>query len=1169
MDATKKGTFEYLEAKIRRDAEGTLFGSDFEWICQWFLENAPLYRGKFRHVWRWADWPDRWGPDCGIDLIAETRDGHLWAVQSKAFSPDHSVTKAEIDSFLSESNHRKISFRLLIATTDKIGANAKRTIQQQEKPASFVGRGDLLTAEVAWPVKIGGKTPRPKKANPKPHQRAAINSVARGFREHNRGRLIMACGTGKTLTGLWIHERLESRRTLLLVPSISLAQQNLREWGKHAKQDFDCLVVCSDASVERAGDDPAFRHVSEIGTDVTTDPAEIAAFLSKRRRRPAVVITTYHSSDRVAAAQQKARKTFDLALCDEAHRLVGDVQGKFTTVLDDNKVRCRRRLFMTATPRYFTDRAKRKAADAEVEVASMDDEALFGPEFHVLSFRQAMETKPEPLLTDYRVVVIVVTDAEAKKWVDEGKLVRTKAGMTTDARTLAKQIGLAKAMRDYDLRRVITFHRSIARASQFADPQNDGSLPSVINTLRPSSRPSGQIWSRHISGETPASQRASLLRALADLPDGNRGLIANCACLSEGVDVPALDGIAFIDPKGSMVDIIQAVGRVIRLSANKTVGTIVIPVFIDETRDPDKTLQQSQFSPVWRVLKALRAHDKRLADELDRIRLKIETHKNRRIQLPSSIVFTAAHNISSDFEHAFYVQAITKTTTKPDLAIEQILDWADAHHHRTGTWPTQKSGNIPGTSENWSAISQCLRHGLRSLPGGDTLSRLLARRRNHQPSNLKQHLTYDNILAICDQHYSNTGNFPTVKSGYCKTLGITFRSLDATMSAGCRGLTKRISLAQLLASERGKRNPSGLPNITEDNIKTWIMDFRNEHGRYPKRNDGRIASSDETWQNVSNAMLNGLRGLTLRMSLKKYIATHFDVGSKRSDLQLLKWCDQYFTDNGTYPNSGTTGPIPGTNETWQKVISSAMNRSRGFTKTLPQLLAEHRGVQNVQARSLLSRKKVIEWAQQHRILTGEWPRTDSGPVPGTAETWRSIHTASKLGRRGLTPKRSLAQFLTDELSVPYRLAPCELTLEGILSAADAFNAETGRYPKQASGYCEQIQRTWQNVDLLLRRGTKLLAGKQSLSSVLNAHRGVPTRFRKDLTVEQIIAWIRQYHMDHGKLPSAHSGEVPGTDETFIGLDRALRAGTRNLPSGWSIARIVKHHLPHLRETTRS
>jgi predicted helicase/predicted transcriptional regulator of viral defense system len=671
--------FEQIESRIRRDAEGTSFGGDFEWLCKWYLENAPLYRGKFRKVWRWGEWPDRWGRDCGIDLIAETTDGDLWAVQCKAVSPEQAVTKAEIDSFLSESNRKQIAYRLLIATTDSIGPNALRTIENQARHASVVLRGDLVTAELDWPSKIGGTAPKPPRWPPKPHQQAAIKDVLAGFQKHDRGKLIMACGTGKTLTGLWISEALGSRRTLLLVPSISLAQQNLKEWGRHAREDFDCLVVCSDETVATDRDDPALRYVADLGIKPTTDPKEIAAFLSKRRSRPALVISTYQSCERVSRGQTKARKWFDLAICDEAHRLVGHAESQFATVLHDRKIRTRRRLFMTATPRYFTQRAKERGAEQEIELVSMDDETKFGPEFHVLSFHDAITAKPEPLLTDYQVVVIGVTNAEAKAWVADAKLVRTKDGLETDARTLAAQIGLAKAVKQYDLTRMITFHRSIRRASRFVDGDRRDSLPAVMAKMRPANRPSGSLWARHVSGETAASKRASLLKELGELPRGTRGLISNCACLGEGVDVPTLDGVAFIDPKGSVVDIIQAVGRVIRKSGDKKIGTIIIPVFVDESEDEDHALESSAFQPVWQVLKALRAHDRRLADELDQLRTSLgqQSTPAQRIKLPTNIVLAAKSVSLPHFADAFYVRVVNKTTQPPtqkDLLLDFVRE---------------------------------------------------------------------------------------------------------------------------------------------------------------------------------------------------------------------------------------------------------------------------------------------------------------------------------------------------------------------------------------------------------------------------------------------------------------------------------------------------------------
>jgi superfamily II DNA or RNA helicase len=941
------GSFEYLEAKIRRDATGTLFGRDFEWVCQWYLEHAPLYRGKFRRVWRWAEWPDRWGPDCGIDLVAETHEGKLWAIQAKAVGAAHSITKAEIDSFLAESNRRQIAFRLLIGTTDNIGSKARRTIDEQAKHASVVLRGDLVAADLSWPTRVGGVARKPIRAKPRPHQRKAISAVLRGFRKHKRGRLIMACGTGKTLTGLWIHERLTSRWTLLLVPSISLVQQNLREWGRHAREDFDFLVVCSDESVVSDRDDPALRYIAELGIDVTTDAKDIAAFLAKRRHRPAVVIATYQSSDRVSAGQRKAQKSFDLALCDEAHRLVGDMRGKFATVLDDRKIRCRRRLFMTATPRYFTQRARKRAADQDLEVASMDDPKTFGPEFHVLKFFDAITAKPTPLLTDYRVVVIGVTNAEAARWVAQGKLVRTSEGAETDARTLAAQIGLAKAMREYDLRRVITFHRSIRRASRFVDAERPDSLPAIVETLRPTSRPSGKLWARHISGETPASKRASMLRALAELPAGTRGLIANCACLGEGVDVPALDGIAFIDPKGSMVDIIQAVGRVIRLSKDKAIGTIVIPVFIDDTADAGNALAQSAFEPVWQVLKALRAHDARLADEFDAMRTNVGKQRSSRVTLPDNVILHLPRLAISDFEQAFYVRAVERVSERPPLTIQQILEWADEHKAKTGRWPSAVSGKVGVTNEVWILVDQALRLGSRGLPAGSSVAQLLAAFRGTRNRKALPILTFDQILRWADEHHRRLREWPSNSDGAIDSTDETWRNVAAAMRIGGRGLPYAITLADLLARERGVPNIHNLPQLSVPIILEWADRYHAKHGDWPKVKSGTIDGRSESWASVDNYLRKGARSLPGGSSLAKLLADKRGVPNRKgkprlTTKQILKWADAYKNRTGRFPTN-QSGQIPGTEETWMGISMALTKGLRGLPggSSLATLLMRH------------------------------------------------------------------------------------------------------------------------------------------------------------------------------------------------------------------------------------
>jgi predicted helicase len=449
-------TFDALLTAL--DLDNYRRGKEFERIVEWFLRTAPEYQGLLSKVWLWDDWPDRPSRDLGIDLVAQARDGGLWAIQAKAYAAHGTVTKADVDSFLSASASRRFSYRLLVATTDHIGANARKTIAHQAIPVGILLRSDLAGATVDWPASTRRLVaPRPAKKKLRPDQRQAVREVVVGFKTADRGQMIRACGTGKTLAALGVHEQLAAARTLVLVPSLSLLSQTLREWTANAKSPFDYLAVCSDETV--ADPDAPVATTHDLGVPVTTDSVEIAAFLQGRGRQ--VIFSTYQSSPQIAAAYRKRRRPpgFDLAICDEAHRCAGAASGDFATILDDHKVPATRRLFMTATPRFFTGRIVREAREADYEIASMDDEAAFGPVFHRLTFAQAID---QDLLSDYQVVIVGVDDATYKAWAENGRFVTRDGKTITDARTLAGQIGLAKAIRRFDLRRIITFHSRVA-----------------------------------------------------------------------------------------------------------------------------------------------------------------------------------------------------------------------------------------------------------------------------------------------------------------------------------------------------------------------------------------------------------------------------------------------------------------------------------------------------------------------------------------------------------------------------------------------------------------------------------------------------------------------------------------------------------------------------------
>ncbi|MDA2992373.1 MAG: Helicase associated domain protein, partial [Actinomycetota bacterium] len=613
-------------------------------------------------------------------------------------------------------SRKLISYRLVIATTDKLHRIARKTLEEQDKRASFIGLADLVTAEVDWPTSPEHLRPaKPRKpATPRDYQKEAIRDVVDGFRGADRGQLIMACGTGKTLTSLFIKEKLDAERTLVLLPSLSLLKQTLAVWHANAAQPFDFKAVCSDQTVVAADDEPV-AHTAELGIPVTTDPAEIAEFL-QRRSGPRVVFSTYQSSPQIEAAFTLGRiPQFDIAIADESHRVAGDESTVFATILNDCAIKAKRRLFMTATPRYYTGRVIKQArADAEMTVASMDDHTKFGEVFHRLSFGDAIR---RGLLTDYQVAVIAVNDDETFSELGNRALVN-RAGKTTDARTLASQIALAKALRTYNMRRVISFHSRVARAKQYAQE-----MPKVIDWMPRRQRPDGPLWTGYASGEMSAGERHVRLQRLRQLDDGERGLLTNARCLAEGVDVPTLDGVAFIDPRGSEVDIIQAVGRAIRLAENKTVGTIVIPVFVKTGADAETALRDSSFKAVWRIVKALRAHDEDLAEEIDSIRRSLGQGIGG-TRLPAKIHLDVASSISNDFASAFDVMLVEQTSARWEFWLGLLQRYAE----ETGTaripigqviegYPLGQWAGAQRMAFSKGALSDERRQKLEALPG--------------------------------------------------------------------------------------------------------------------------------------------------------------------------------------------------------------------------------------------------------------------------------------------------------------------------------------------------------------------------------------------------------------------------------------------------------------------
>ena len=708
-------------------------GRQFEHICKWYLTHAPEYKSLLSHVWLWKDWPGRWGVDCGIDLVAETKQGQLWAIQAKAYSPEYSIRKSDIDSFLSESARGDFVFRLLIATTDIIGKNAQRTLESQAIPTSRRLLSDLSGSGLEWPANPASlHANKPRRAEPYPFQQQAIKNIVAGFTTIDQGQLRMACGTGKTLVSLWVAEHIQSQRTLVLLPSLSLMAGTIRTWVVNSKNAFAYLPVCSDETVDD-DDDALTTKAAELGFPAVTDPISIADFM--RRNERIVVFSTYHSSPLIAKAFEDAGvPPFDLAIADEAHRCAGPVPRAFSTILEKKRIKADRRLFMTATPRFYKPELRKKAEGCDLQIASMDDEKHFGPSFHALSFSKAIELE---LLSDYQVAIVVIDNPTYKKYADRGKFVSTDGTSIVDARTLASHIAVAKAMREYDLRKFISFHSRVKGAAEFSKR-----LPEVIAWMPECDRPDDKLICQSVSGAMPAGQREAILSGIRNSPPDTRFLISNARCLGEGIDVPSLDGVVFIDPRRSQVEIIQALGRAIRKSPNKKIGTVVLPVFIDTSADAKKAVESSAFKPVWDVLLALRAHDDVLGETLDRLRQDLGQFRNKQLNIPGKIHIELPVSVDQRFSEAMRLKLVESTTASWDYAYglfkRYIKDnghpFVPARHrteenYRLGAWLAEQRGSyrqnnllperqkslesIPGWK--WEPLEVRWQNGFRSL----------------------------------------------------------------------------------------------------------------------------------------------------------------------------------------------------------------------------------------------------------------------------------------------------------------------------------------------------------------------------------------------------------------------------------------------------------------------
>ncbi|OOG49283.1 damage-inducible protein [Rhodanobacter sp. C06] len=665
-------------------------GTYFEELTLAYLRNEASYRDLYSQVWTYADWAKSQGldgRDTGIDLVAEVAGtGELHAIQCKLYAEDYKLQRKDIDSFFTASGKKPFVHRIIVTTTSRWSEHAEDALRDQQPPVTKIDLHDLETSQIDWARYKPHAAPvlKPHKS-PRPHQLSALAAVRAGLSDAERGKLIMACGTGKTYTALKIAEDLagRGRRILFLVPSLSLLSQTLTEWTQESTTPLHSFAVCSDADVgkkRKADDDAVQTFTHELRYPATTDAKRLALEMTKRHdaAHMDVVFATYHSIDVVSRTQREySLPAFDLVICDEAHRTTGatfegEDESHFVQVHDADFIKASKRLYMTATPRIYGEAAKASAQQDKVALASMDDEALFGKPLYVLTFSEAVK---RDLLVDYKVIVLAVEEAHINRRLqhllkdDDNSLKMDDAARIVGCwKALSKQ-GLTEDLADdgHAMQRAVAFCQVIeakpgAKVRKVGSKNIRDMFQAVVEEYQRTAESEEEASAtlrceaEHIDGGMNASEKEEKLDWLkATPPENTCRVLSNVRCLSEGVDVPALDAVLFLTPRNSQVDVVQSVGRVMRKAPGKTRGYIVLPVVIPAGVEPHKALDDnSTYKVVWQVLQALRSHDDRfdaMVNKLDLIGK--DTSKMEVVAVTDKVLRRAANlKVSKTTQHA-------------------------------------------------------------------------------------------------------------------------------------------------------------------------------------------------------------------------------------------------------------------------------------------------------------------------------------------------------------------------------------------------------------------------------------------------------------------------------------------------------------------------------------
>jgi len=649
----------------------TIAGKVFEYFCKYYFILDPT-QDEYESVWLYEEIPENIRTDLqlppidhGIDILLRNREGEYCAVQCKFKNDENKSLSWSGDKIANVfALGTNCSYIFVISNCSDVTKVAKGF---EEKYIQILNDGLTDITEETFKrileLAIGKEPTKPTKYDPRPHQEIAIQSVVNHFESNKRGQLILPCGAGKTLTSLWIKERIKANHTLVLVPSLALLKQIKNDWAHQKSINYRYICICSEKDIDSDNYDTSVSHIYELGGTVTTDSGILQKFISNKES--SVVFCTYQSSEVVKTTLAKVPDfNFDLAICDEAHRTAGGSRSTAFGIIHDNKlIPCKKRLYMTATPRVLSTQQKNLLGESSA-IYDMSNPKIFGTEAYRMSFGEAID---KGILVDYKILGIGVTNEEIKDYIDNREFTETYT-----AEEIAQNYALDLVMKKYDASHALTFHSRVKGANDFSKRH--------FTFFK-------DIFSKAVDGKQSTTYRK---RVLNEFKDHKKAVISNARCLTEGVDVPTIDLIYFCDPKSSKIDIVQASGRALRKdpAGNKELGLIVVPLFhhIDEDIQ-DALAKKPAYKYLIQIVRSLCDQDERLESEISNISSGLGKRINSRLEISNISENTAEiinlEGLEEELQNALFDEIIEKAKS-PEIKWKESYAKLKDYHNEHG-----------------------------------------------------------------------------------------------------------------------------------------------------------------------------------------------------------------------------------------------------------------------------------------------------------------------------------------------------------------------------------------------------------------------------------------------------------------------------------------------------